>query len=119
MDNGKLKMDNDRTVRSLFAALPVLTSKEEFLTLFDNGTARVERIVSCNHASLPGFWYDQDEDEWVMVLRGSAAIEFDDGRFVEMVAGDYLTIPRHARHRVARTDAKTIWLAMHVASSSV
>lgn len=115
-------MDNDRMVRNVFTGLAALSGGEEFLTLFDNGAARIERIVSNHHASSPGFWYDQEEDEWVIVLRGSAAIEFDDGRFVEMAAGDYLTIPRHVRHRVARTEAETIWLAVHVAacqSSSV
>lgn len=101
-------------VRSVFTGLPVLSVGEESLTLFDNGSARVERIVSSHHASQPGFWYDQEEDEWVMVLRGSAAIEFEDGRLIEIGTGDYLTIPRHVRHRVARTDAATVWLAVHV-----
>lgn len=106
-------MENDRTARSVFGDLPGLLSGESFSTIFDNGAVRVERIVSHHHASPPGFWYDQEEDEWVMVLRGSAAIEFDDDRLVEIGAGDYLTIPRHVRHRVARTDAQTIWLAVH------
>ncbi|MBM4263460.1 MAG: cupin domain-containing protein [Deltaproteobacteria bacterium] len=107
-------MDNGRTLRSVFSDISVPPGAEVLSTLFETNCGRIQRIVSHDHASPPGFWYDQDDDEWVMVVRGSAVIEFDDGRLVEMAEGDYLTIPRHARHRVARTDAETIWLAVHV-----
>jgi cupin 2 domain-containing protein len=91
---------------------------EDVSTLFDNRQARIERIVSRNHVSPPGFWYDQDADEWVLLLRGSATLEFDNGSAVELHAGDYLTIPSHVRHRVARTDAETVWLAVHLSVAS-
>lgn len=87
---------------------------EEFLTLLESDTVKIERIVSRSHSSLPGFWYDQTEDEWVMVVRGSAALEFTDGQIVEMSEGDYVMIPRSVRHRVARTSANTVWLAVHL-----
>lgn len=100
-------------VENLFADIAA-SAGESFLTLFDNGTAKVERIVSHAHASPDDFWYDQADDEWVIVLNGDATLEFADGKLVEMKTGDYLTIPRHAKHRVARTGAETIWLAVHV-----
>ena len=85
-----------------------------FLTLFENSTFKIDRIVSHTHSGPQGFWYDQEEDEWVIVLRGAATLELTSGELVEMNAGDYLTIPRHVKHRVARTSEETIWLAVHV-----
>jgi cupin 2 domain-containing protein len=100
-------------VKNLFAEAAA-GHGESFLTLFDNGTTKIERIVSRSHASPKDFWYDQADDEWVVVLGGDATLEFADGKLVEMRSGDYLTIPRHVKHRVARTSAETIWLAVHL-----
>ena len=100
--------------KNLFANLANAQSGEEFLTLFDNAHVKIERIVSHAHASPAGFWYDQDEDEWLAVLRGAATLEFAGGEQVELQAGDYLTIGRHVRHRVARTSEETVWLAVHL-----
>ena len=102
------------TVKNFFANLPAGADGEAFLTLFENSTAKIERIVSHTHQSPAGFWYDQAEDEWVIVLSGNGTLEFASGEIVEMNAGDYLTIPRRVKHRVARTSDETIWLAVHV-----
>ena len=101
-------------VKNLFANVTDARRGEEFLTLFENANAKIERIVSHAHASPTGFWYDQEEDEWITVLRGTATLEFTDGARIELTAGDYLTIPRHMKHRVARTSEETIWLAVHL-----
>ena len=101
-------------LKNLFANLAPGNNAEEFLTLFESSTVKIERVVSRSQISPPGFWYDQAEDEWVIVLRGDATLELDNGELVEMSAGDYLTIPRHVKHRVARTSEETIWLAVHV-----
>lgn len=77
---------------------------------------RIERIVSRGQASPPGFWYDQDAAEWVIVLAGSAALLFEGETDPHRLApGDYLHIPAHRRHRVEWTDPDqaTIWLAVH------
>jgi len=87
---------------------------EELVTLLAHGAGvRIERIVSTGHTSPPGFWYDQPEHEWVVVLRGAAKLDLVD-RTVELRAGDYLLIPAHQRHRVAWTtpNEATIWLAV-------
>jgi cupin 2 domain-containing protein len=102
------------TVKNLFAVLPARVDGETFATLFENSAAKIERIVSHSHSSPEGFWYDQADDEWVIVLSGSATLEFADGELVAMKEGDYLTIERHVKHRVARTSEETIWLAVHV-----
>lgn len=99
------------------AALPA-----ELVTVLAGGAARVERIVSRGHSSPSGFWYDQDEHEWVAVIAGAARLELADGGTIHTVAlgpGDWIDLPRHCRHRVAWTtpDTDTIWLAVFRASS--
>ena len=76
---------------------------------------RIERIVSHGQRSPDGFWYDQEEDEWVLLVAGAAEISFHDGRRARMVPGDWLALPAHTRHRVEWTDPAraTIWLAVH------
>jgi cupin 2 domain-containing protein len=102
-------------IKNLFAArAPGGGGREDVATLFEQAHVKIERIVSYSHQSPPGFWYDQEGDEWVIVMRGSATLEFAGGEIVQMKAGDYLEIARHVRHRVARTDSETVWLAVHV-----
>ncbi len=87
---------------------------EELSTVLQQGHGvRIERIVSTGHKSPEGFWYDQPENEWVMVLQGSARLQFKD-RVVEMMPGDSINIPAHQKHRVEWTtpDEPTVWLAV-------
>ncbi|MDB5355836.1 MAG: hypothetical protein JWN24_2289 [Phycisphaerales bacterium] len=101
---------------NLFANLPSNPPNELFQTLMKATTFRIERIVSHGHASPEGFWYDQDEHEWVLLLSGAARIRFEDEeRAIEMIAGSYVNIPAHRRHRVQWTDPNqpTVWLAIH------
>ena len=81
--------------------------------LWDNGNLRVERIVSRGNVSPDGFWYDQDEDEWVSVLQGSAVLEFPDSK-AELNPGDTIFLPAHRRHRVAftSTEPPCVWLCV-------
>ena len=101
---------------NLFADLPANSSDELFTILLDakTGSTRVERIVSHGHASPEGFWYDQDQHEWVVVLKGAARLRFEDGE-IQMKPGDYANIPAHKKHRVEWTtpDEPTVWLAVH------
>lgn len=84
--------------------------------LFEAPGVRVERIVSRGHASPPGFWYDQDETELVLLVSGAAALELAGGERVEMAPGDWVLLPAGLRHRVAETapDGETLWLAVFV-----
>ncbi|MBI2228696.1 MAG: cupin domain-containing protein [Deltaproteobacteria bacterium] len=102
------------TARNIFTRASAPAGLEECLILFESAKVRVERIVSNTHSSPAGFWYDQPEDEWVMVLRGQATLQFPGGQSMAMRAGDHVTIASHVRHRVSETDAETIWLAVHV-----
>ena len=100
---------------NLFDPLPTPQQGETFSTLLDTGSVRIERIVSHHHASPPGFWYEQADDEWVLLLRGAATLEFADGTTRALTTGDWLLLPALCRHRVARTAAQTLWLAVHMA----
>lgn len=103
---------------SLFTALPPPAGGEIFQTLFANPDCRIERIVSHGHASAPGDWYDQDGDEWVVLLAGAAVLRFDGGDDVTLKAGDWITIPAHRRHRVESSSADALWLAVHCAAGA-
>lgn len=96
----------------LLAGLPPPGQDESFETLLSRPGLRIERIVSHGQASPPGFWYDQPEDEWVMVVDGRATLAFEDGRELDLAAGDWVTLPAHCRHRVVSTAAPTVWLAV-------
>lgn len=101
---------------NLFAGLPEAAAEEQFTDLLALPGLKVERIVSTGQASPPGFWYDQDWTEWVLLLSGAAAVEFEgEAAPHELAAGDYLHIPSGRRHRVAWTssDRPTVWLAIH------
>lgn len=102
--------------QNLFANLPDNLPEELLDTLVSARGVRIERIVSHGHASPEGFWYDQDTDEWVLLLRGAARLEFQNSdEQLEMAPGECILIPAHTRHRVAWTDPgqPTIWLAVH------
>jgi cupin 2 domain-containing protein len=101
---------------NLLDNLPHQPPQEVLTTILQADGLRLQRIVSQGHASPPGFWYDQDDNEWVMLLAGSATVEFEgDAEPRRLRPGSYLNIPAHARHRVLATDPrqKTVWLAVH------
>ncbi|HXC28794.1 MAG TPA: cupin domain-containing protein [Stellaceae bacterium] len=99
---------------NLLRDLPDAGAAEIVERLAGNGATRIERIVSHGQASPEGFWYDQDEAEFVLVLAGAARLEFADGAMLTLGPGDFVDIaPRH-RHRVEWTnpDCPTVWLAV-------
>lgn len=99
---------------NLLSNLPQNIPEELFTTLLQAPGIHIERIVSQGQCSPDGFWYDQDQAEWVVVLQGSARLQFE-GRELDMRPGDFINIPAHQKHRVAWTtpDEPTIWLAVH------
>jgi len=99
---------------NLLRDLPDVARGEIIDRLAATAAVRIERIVSRGQASPAGFWYDQDEAEFVVVLAGSARLEFADGKARELGPGDWVEIAAHRRHRVAWTDpaAPTVWLAV-------
>ncbi|MGC7840947.1 cupin domain-containing protein [Pseudomonas wayambapalatensis] len=108
---------------NLFSPLPPLdpATAEQFDELLRRPGLRIERIVSSGHCSPPGFWYDQAEGEWVVVLSGSAGLRLEHESETRILkAGDHLDITPHCRHRVEWTqaDATTVWLAVFYGSAT-
>ena len=100
---------------NLFESIPSALPEELVEVLAEGkGHIRIVRLVSRGHASPDGFWYDQDEHEWVLVLEGAAVLAFDDGSEVRLRPGDHVNLPAHRRHRVAWTapEKATVWLAV-------
>jgi cupin 2 domain-containing protein len=105
---------------NLFENIPARLPVELAELLYETAHCRIERIVSRQHATPPGQWYDQVWDEWVLLVSGSAGLRID-GRPdpVTMKSGDAILLPAHVRHRVEWTDPEcdTIWLAIHASPS--
>ena len=103
------------SANNLFADIPWEMPDELIGEILRTDVFRIERIVSRGHASPQDFWYDQETDEWVLLVKGSATLRFSDGREIALAPGDHLLIPRHVRHRVERTDPEgyTVWIAVH------
>ena len=102
-------------MKNIFSSLPDKLKHESFAELLLHKNIKIERIVSQGHASPENGWYDQKENEWIIVLEGSGSILFESGVEVNLKKGDYLNIPAHTRHKVIWTDPNgiTIWLAIH------
>jgi cupin 2 domain-containing protein len=89
--------------------------EERLDVLLQSGGFRLERIHSCAARSPEGFWYEQAEHEWLLLLQGSARLRFDDGTAdCDLSRGDSLLIRAGRRHRVEATDPGpgTVWLAL-------
>jgi cupin 2 domain-containing protein len=102
-------------MNNLFADLPNDLPEELVEVLAENKHVRIERIVSNGQACPDGFCYDQEEHEWVIVLKGEAKLLFEgDDEPIHMKAGDHINIPAHTKHRVEWTtpDEPTVWLAV-------
>ena len=107
---------------NLFAGPPRPLPEELVEVLLRGRGCRLERIVSTAHATPPGQWYDQETTEWVAVLRGRAALRFEDEPGPRTLGpGDHVLIAAHRRHRVEWTDSAepTIWLALHYEATPI
>lgn len=103
-------------INNLFENIPEHLAQEKFDTLLQGKGVRLERIVSHGHTTPAGEWYDQQQDEWVLLLSGSATLKFHNGESHQLTPGDHLLIPAHCQHRVEATDLReqSIWLALHL-----
>lgn len=99
---------------NVFDTIPQNSREEIFTELLKTDNVRIERIVSFGQSSPSGFWYDQEESEWILLLEGSASLTFEQGETIDLKPGESLNIPAKQRHRVEKTDRKkrTIWLAV-------
>ncbi len=89
--------------------------RELFESIVSTDNISIERIISTGQTTPPGKLYDQDREEWVILLQGKAILAYADGSKIKLTAGDYLFIPAHQKHRVEYTSSEPpcIWLAVH------
>lgn len=106
----------NRTKSNIFLLPDSLPSNEEiFEPIITSNRIHIERIISTGQKTPEDKWYDQEKDEWVILLQGHAVISYEDGQKVIMERGDYIFIPAHDKHRVEETSINPacIWLAIH------
>lgn len=105
----------DGVVHDLFSSIPSSLPEELVDEIVTGNGFRVERIVSKGHASPDGFWYDQEEHEWVLLAKGAAKLRIDGvDQPIELFPGMHINLPAHLKHRVEWTkeDEETVWLAI-------
>ncbi len=103
-------------IKNIFSGIKNQSPEEIFETIIKTNQFKIERIISSGQSTDKEKWYDQDVDEWVILLKGSDSLLFEgNNEEIIMKPGDYVNIPAHQKHRVEWTDAKedTIWLAVH------
>ncbi len=100
---------------NLFQLPDELPDEELVELLLSQPRLFVERLISAGQVTPQGVWYDQTQDELVVLLQGEAELAWDNGRRMELKAGDWLFIPAREKHRVEHTssDPPAIWLAIH------
>jgi cupin 2 domain-containing protein len=88
---------------------------EKFEQIVSGKNIQIERIISTGQTTNPREWFDQELDEWVILLQGEAELSYADDTRIKLKAGDYLLIPAHTKHRVEYTSSEPacIWLAVH------
>ncbi len=105
----------DISIKNIFEKIPASLNEEFYEDIITSGNFKLERIVSEGQSTPENFWYDQDKNEFVILIRGSAELLFENDEKIKLKPGDYLIIPAHKKHRVLKTDTtqKTFWLALH------
>ena len=100
---------------NIFESIPKELNEELFEDIIKKDGLKIERIVSFGHTTTEGEWYEQENDEWVILLKGEAILSFEDKDDVKLKAGDYLNISALKKHRVSWTkpNEESIWLAVH------
>lgn len=97
--------------------LPTASKEEIFETLLQKKGILIERIVSTGQITPENEWYDQEKDEWVVLLQGKATLLLDKvgGELLQLDAGDAVLIEARRKHRVVftSTEPACIWLAVH------
>ncbi|HEX5623247.1 MAG TPA: cupin domain-containing protein [Sulfuricurvum sp.] len=94
---------------NLYALNDPKPNTEIFQTLHQHGRLKIEAIRS--HLTQPGEVYDQNEDEWVILLRGNAGLKIKD-TMVHLQAGECVFLPKHTPHQVLSTSDDALWLAV-------
>lgn len=102
-------------IANLYQA-PTPATGEAFQLLARYAGTSIERIVS---SEAPGTDpYLQTQDEWVVLLRGTAELAIGEQKY-KLRAGDHVSLPARTQHRVLSTSHGALWLAVHVAPTTL
>jgi len=108
-------------MKNIFEEIPGQIPEEIFETIVQASNIKIERIISKGHTTPSKSWYNQNFDEWVLIIQGAAKINFDNhSQPISLTKGSYLWIPAKQKHQVIWTpkDVTTIWLAIHIFKES-
>lgn len=107
--------DNKMGLGNIFNAIPKKLDDELCNILLQHGDVKIERIVSKGHVSPESGWYDQNHNEWVLVVKGEAILTLENADQIHLKEGAYYSLPAHTKHKVSWTDPdiETVWLAVH------
>lgn len=111
-----MKKINVKNLFSTEGQLPKPSEEEVFEKIIEQENFLLERIISTGQQSSAGFWYEQERDEWVVLLQGKATLEFQQTQEkLHLTAGDSILLPALCKHRVSYTSSEPpcIWLALH------
>ena len=99
---------------NFFANLTDASQEEQVEELLQKDGVRIERITSMGQVSPEGFWYEQEENEWLMLLEGEARLQLESGEEISLKRGDTYFLPALKKHRVSYTSTEPIclWLAI-------
>ena len=109
-----MSMNQNKKCENILQLPNSLPSSELIEKILDSQSILIERVVSTGQVTPPGEWYDQERDEWLIVLQGEGELSYEDGSRIKLTTGDYLSIPAHLKHRVEYTSAEPpcIWLTV-------
>lgn len=101
-------------VNNIFKLPQDLPQQELFEVLLSDQKVLIERVISTGQVTPPEEWYDQDRNEWLIVLQGEGELSYEDGSRIKLTVGNYLYIPARQKHRVeyTTTEPPCIWLTI-------
>jgi len=100
---------------NIFEHIPKDLQEEIFEDIVKTDKLQIQRIISKGDSTLDSKWYNQTDNEWVIILQGEAILSFKESKDIKLKTGDYINIQAHIVHKVLWTtpDTETIWLAIH------
>lgn len=98
---------------NIYQNIPDYAKTEIFEDILKSENIRIERIISYGPESNDSEWYEQNENEWVILIEGKAKLIFEDSELI-LEKGDHINIPAMKRHKVEiiEKENKCIWIAV-------
>ncbi|MDO5725658.1 MAG: cupin domain-containing protein [Tissierellia bacterium] len=95
---------------NLYDEIEVLAGEERVSKLFENEKILIEKI---NSNCAPSGPYNQEQDEWIVLIRGAAVIELE-GEKIALEKGDSFFIAKNRAHKVLKTTDDALWLTVFI-----